>query len=83
MRNPYTSIDDAQYQDLVNAEYTKSSFSNANGGCISLAQLGGYIGLQDDKLPEDDRRARTHVYTRDELAAFIAGAKNGEFDHLI
>lgn len=30
-----------------------------------------------------DRKARTHVYTRDELRAFIDGAKAGEFDHLL
>lgn len=81
--NPYTSITDAQYHDLAHAAYTKSSVSNANGGCITLAALGDMIGLQDDKLPEDTRPDYTLMFTRQELAAFIRGAKDGEFDNLL
>jgi hypothetical protein len=47
------------------------------------ARHGGYISIQDDKLPDDERRARTQIYTPAELAAFIADAKAGRYDHLI
>jgi hypothetical protein len=41
------------------------------------------IGFQDDKLPAAERKARTLVFDQHEMAAFIAGAKNGDFDHLL
>ncbi|MDR7300032.1 DUF397 domain-containing protein [Haloactinomyces albus] len=81
--NPYEGLDESQYTAIVEGTYIKSRFSSANGGCLSLTTVGEYIGLQDDKLPEADRKARTHIYTRDELRAFIEGAKAGEFDHLL
>ncbi|MCP2256664.1 protein of unknown function (DUF397) [Streptoalloteichus tenebrarius] len=81
--NPYNEIDDAQYQAVVEASYQKSSYSSGNGGCLSFAVVGGLIGLQDDKLDEAERKRRTLVFTPQEMAAFIAGAKAGEFDHLV
>ena len=30
-----------------------------------------------------ERKARTLIFTQPEMAAFIAGAKNGDFDHLL
>ena len=81
--NPYTSLDDAQYEAIVNGRYLKSTFSNASGGCLSFTVADGLIGFQDDKLPPAERKTRTLVFTQHELAAFIAGAKNGDFDHLL
>ena len=81
--NPYPSLDDAQYGAVVNGRYRKSTFSNANGGCLSFTVAGGLIGFQDDKLPPAERKARTLVFNQHEMAAFIAGAKNGDFDHLL
>ncbi|MGH3770963.1 MAG: DUF397 domain-containing protein, partial [Pseudonocardiaceae bacterium] len=63
--------------------YLKSTFSNASGDCLSFAAAGGLIGFQDDKLPAAERKARTLIFTQPELAAFITGAKNGDFDHLL
>lgn len=80
--NPYPSLDDAQYDAVVNRRYMKSTFSNGHGGCLSFAVAGGLIGFQDDKLPPAERKARTLIFDRHEMAAFIAGAKNGDFDHL-
>ncbi|MGH3850119.1 MAG: DUF397 domain-containing protein [Pseudonocardiaceae bacterium] len=80
--NPYTSLDNAHYDAIANGQYLKSTFSNANGGCLSFTAAGGLIGFQDDKLAPAERKARTLVFTQPELAAFIAGAKNGDFDHL-
>lgn len=81
--NPYPSLDDAQYAAVVNGRYLKSTFSSANGGCLSFAAADGLIGFQDDKLPPAERKARTLVFDQREMAAFIAGVKNGDFDHLL
>ena len=82
--NPYSPlVDEVGYAAVVNAEYVKSSFSVANGGCLSFAQVGELIGFQDDKLPLAQRKERTLVFTREEMRAYVLGAKAGEFDHLI
>lgn len=81
--NPYPSLDDAQYDAVVNGRYLKSTFSNGNAGCLSFTVADGLIGVQDDKLPQAERKARTLIFNQHELAAFIAGAKNGDFDHLL
>ncbi len=81
--NPYSSLDDAQYDAVVNGQYLKSTFSGSNTGCLSFTLAGDLIGFQDDKLPSFERKARTLIFDQHEMAAFIAGAKNGEFDHLL
>ncbi|MGH4007085.1 MAG: DUF397 domain-containing protein [Pseudonocardiaceae bacterium] len=81
--NPYPSLEDAQYDAVVNGRYVKSTFSNASGDCLAFTLADGLIGFQDDKLPPAERRTRTLIFTRPEMAAFIAGAKNGDFDHLL
>ncbi len=81
--NPYPALDDAKYSAVVNGQYVKSSFSNGNAGCLSFTVAAGLIGFQDDKLPSAERKARTLVFDQHELAAFITGAKNGDFDHLL
>ena len=54
----------------------KSSFSAA-GNCVEVAHLpGGGVAVRDSK----DRAKTPHVYTHPEWEAFLAGAKNGEFD---
>jgi hypothetical protein len=81
--NPYPSLDDTQYDAVVNGHYLKSTFSSASGGCLSFAAADGLVGFQDDKLPPGERKARTLIFDQHEMAAFIAGAKNGDFDHLL
>jgi hypothetical protein len=81
--NPYPSLADVQYEAVVNGRYVKSTFSNGHAGCLSFTVADGLIGFQDDKLPPAERRARTLVFTQHELAAFLTGAKNGDFDHLL
>ena len=49
------------------------------GGCIELARHGAEILLRDSKHPNGP----VLRYTRHELAAFLDGAKKGEFDDLI
>jgi hypothetical protein len=81
--NPYPLLDDARYDALANGRYVKSTFSNASGGCLSFTVAGDLIGFQDDKLPPAERKVRTLIFDQREMAAFIAGAKNGDFDHLL
>lgn len=81
--NPYPSLDDPRYDAVVNGRYVKSTFSNGHAGCLSFTVADGLIGLQDDKLPPAERKARTLVFTQHEMAAFLAGAKSGDFDHLL
>ena len=81
--NPYSSLDDTQYDAVANGQYVKSTCSNASGSCLSFTVADGLIGFQDDKLPPAECKARTLVFDQHEMAAFIAGAKNGDFDHLL
>lgn len=58
-------------------DWVKSSLSFANGNCVEVTGLGGgSVGVRDSNNPQ----APPLVFTRDEWAAFIGGAKNGEFD---
>ncbi len=62
--------------DLTNLHWFKSSFSAA-GNCVEVAHLpSGGVAVRDSK----DQSKAPHVYTRGEWEAFLAGAKNGEFD---
>jgi Domain of unknown function (DUF397) len=57
--------------------WRKSSYSD-NGECVELADMGATIGLRDSK----DTAGPVLRLTRTELAAFLQGAKSGEFDDL-
>ncbi len=61
------------------ADFIKSSRSGAAGHCIELAELGSGVALRHSK----DISRGAFVFTGEEMSAFIDGAKNGEFDHLI
>jgi hypothetical protein len=55
------------------------SSASSSGACVEVAHVpGGGVALRDTK----DRAKPAHFYTREEWAAFLAGAKNGEFDLL-
>ncbi|SDP96417.1 protein of unknown function [Actinopolyspora xinjiangensis] len=81
--NPYHDIPDEVYEQLVHAEHAAPAASTGNGACITVASTDGYISFQDSKLDDNDRQARTQIYTPAELAAFVADAKAGRYDHLI
>lgn len=52
----------------------------SGGDCVELMLLAdGLIAIRDSK----DRNRGALVFTKAEIAAFIAAAKNGGFDHLI
>lgn len=66
---------------MVNGRYVKSIFSSVSGGHLSFTVADGLIGFQYDK-PPGEREARTLIFDQHEMVVFIAGVKNGEFDHL-
>ena len=63
--------------DLTGAAWRKSTRSNNSGDCVEVAPLAdGSVAVRHSKRPD----AETIVYTYTEWAAFVAGAKDGEFD---
>jgi hypothetical protein len=58
--------------------WRKSSFSADQGDCVELAETADGIAVRNSKRPDGG----TLTFTRAELAAFLAGAKAGEFDDL-
>ncbi len=64
----------------LDARWIKSRHSNAEGNCVEVAPLtGGGVAVRNSRDPDGPAL----VYTAAELAAFLAGAKDGEFDHLV
>jgi len=65
---------------LAGVTWQKSAHSNPNGACVEVAMLpGGEIAVRNSRFPAGPAL----VYTRAEIAAFLAGAKDGEFDHVV
>jgi hypothetical protein len=65
---------------LPSARWRKSTASNPSGSCVELAELpGGAVAVRNSR----DAEGPALIYPRDEMAAFLRGMKNGEFDGLI
>jgi hypothetical protein len=64
--------------DLHSTRWRKSSFSTTASNCVELADVGSAVLMRDSKHPEGGALG----FTRAELAAFVAGAKAGEYDDL-
>jgi hypothetical protein len=68
-------------QQLGALAWQKSHRSNPSGNCVELAALPDAAGIavRNSRHPEGPAL----VYTRDEIVAFIEGAKDGDFDYLV
>lgn len=61
-------------------EWHKSIQSNPSGDCVQVARLSdGQTVVRNSRRPSGE----TLVFTRAEMTAFLAGAKDGEFDYLL
>ena len=69
--------------DLSRARWRTSSYTNGGGACVevadNLAAEHGVVLVRDSKNPTGPALR----FTATEWAAFLAGAKAGEFDHLL
>jgi hypothetical protein len=64
--------------ELGDVRWVKSRHSTS-GECVEVARLRtGEIAMRNSRFPDGPAL----LYTLGELAAFVAGAKDGEFDHL-
>ncbi|WP_094103705.1 DUF397 domain-containing protein [Streptomyces phaeoluteigriseus] len=75
-----SSVPNGVPASTLGARWIKSSHSNAEGNCVEVAVLdGGGVAMRNSRDPEGPAL----IYTPAEVAAFVAGAKGGEFDHLL
>jgi Domain of unknown function (DUF397) len=64
---------------LSGVTWSKSRRSNPSGNCVELAELpGGGIAVRNSRDPE----GLVLIYPRAEIAAFLQGAKDGQFDEM-
>ena len=67
--------------DLPALKWQKSRRSNPSGNCVELAVLPGEraIAIRNSRDPDGP----VLIYTVDEIAAFVLGARDGDFDNLV
>ena len=61
--------------------WRKSQRSSASGNCVEMARLsdGGGFAMRNSRDPYGPAL----VFTPDEIAAFVAGIHDGDFDELL
>jgi hypothetical protein len=65
---------------LAGVVWRKSRRSSPSGNCVEMAALpDGGVAVRNSRHPDGPAL----VYTRDEVGAFLLGAKDGDFDHLV
>jgi len=73
------SVENGVAAGELGATWRKSQASNPSGSCVEVAALAdGQVAVRNSRHPSGPAL----VYTRAEIAAFLAGAKAGEFDDL-
>lgn len=65
--------------DLQKAKWFKSSYSNGNGECVEVADLGGTVATRDTK---QKGTGPILISTVEGWRAFIAGVLDDGFDEL-
>lgn len=69
----------AHASELTGADWRKSTYSGSQGNCVEFAALpDGSVAMRNSRDPQGP----AIVYTRAEIGAMLAGAKDGEFDDL-
>lgn len=73
------SVENGVPSGELGVTWRKSQASNPSGSCVEVAALAdGQVAVRNSRHPSGPAL----VYTRAEIAAFLAGAKAGEFDDL-
>jgi hypothetical protein len=78
MEHPYNGIPAGR---LSTVQWRKSRRSNPSGNCVELAELPGGAGYAVRNSRDPDGPAL--IYTAEEMAAFILGARDGDFDDFV
>jgi hypothetical protein len=65
---------------MSNSEWIKASASGSTGSCVEQRRHTGMTEVRDTK---DNGAGPTLRFTDAEFAAWLDGAKKGEFDHLL
>ncbi|MFI8234746.1 DUF397 domain-containing protein [Streptomyces sp. NPDC085900] len=74
------SIPNGVRASSLDVRWLKSRHSNAEGNCVEVAALAeGGVAMRNSRDPHGPAL----IYTPAELAAFLAGVRDGEFDHLL
>jgi Domain of unknown function (DUF397) len=74
----YRSCGATPAEIISQATWRKSSFSSMNGNCVEVGHLlPDRVGVRDTK---DKGTGPVLIFTGAEWDAFIAGAKEGQFD---
>jgi hypothetical protein len=60
------------------SRWIKAAMSAANDDCVEMRRTGDLVEVRDSKHPDGPALG----YTPGEFAAWLDGAKKGEFDHL-
>jgi hypothetical protein len=77
MEEPYNGMPATALGPLA---WFKSEHSNPSGNCVEMACLPtGEIAVRNSRHPAGP----VLVYTQAEIAAFLQGAKDGEFDRVL
>lgn len=78
MQQPQNGVPTSELPPL---RWRKSRRSNPSGNCVELAELpdGAGIAVRNSRYPDGPAL----IYTVDEIAAFVLGARDGDFDDLI
>ena len=63
----------------MTTQWIKASASNDDGSCVEQRGAGGWVEVRDTK----DRSGPVLRFRPDEFAAWLDGARHGEFDHLL
>lgn len=65
---------------IEGAVWRKATHSGGNGNCVEVAKLAsGEVAVRNSRFPDGPAL----VYTPSEMAAFLEGSKDGEFDSMV